>query len=88
MSTEPLKKNTFPFSPTLMAIDTAAIILIALSLAELFSKEGASLGLIPAQWIWPILIASGLVAAICSYLQFKNLLARNQTKPGHGVEKL
>lgn len=88
MSTESHNKKTFPFSPTLMAIDTAAFILIALSLAELFSKEGASLGLIPAQWIWPTLIGSGLVAAICSFRQFKILLARGQSKPGHGIEKL
>lgn len=86
MSTAPQNKKTLPFSPTLMAIDTVALLLVALSLAELFSKNDAPLGFIPEQWIWPILVGSGLVAAICSFRQFKIVCARQQSKSG--IEKL
>ena len=77
MTTPEPKKAAFPFSPTLMAIDVAALAVIGLCVAEWYPKHGKPLGLIPGDLILPILLAAIAVAVICGSLQITTLLNRH-----------
>lgn len=71
--------NKLPFPPALMAIDFAALIAIGICVAELSPKSGRPLGLIPENFVWPLLIVAIAVAAICAFLQVRILLKRKNT---------
>lgn len=78
MTTPQPNKTTFPFPPALMAIDFAALIAVGLCVAELFPENGKPLGLIPNNLLWPVLLISVVVAAICGFMQVRILLGRNK----------
>lgn len=67
----------------LMAIDSVALIAIALCVAELFPSQGGSLGLIPSDLASPILYAAIAVAVVCGYFQIRFVLRRNASLAPH-----
>jgi hypothetical protein len=77
MTTPDPKKPGFPFSPTLMAVELAALTALGVCVAELFPKQGKPLGLIPADLVLPVLLAAVVVAVICGYMQIRTLLDRH-----------
>lgn len=79
MTNHETTKQVFPFPPALMAIDFAALVAIGLCFAELSQKHGEPLGLIPENLVWPILMVSVVVAAICGFLQVRILLSRKNS---------
>ena len=79
--TEPQpKKSTFPIPPALLAIDFAAMVTLGLCLAELLPRRGKQPpGLIPADFAWPLLAVSAVVAAVCGVLVVRALLNRKKS---------
>lgn len=71
MSNPRRRPANFPFPFTLMVIDFVALLLLGISFAELFPQHGLPLDLIPQPLLWPVFIASIVVAAVCAYLQLR-----------------
>lgn len=78
MSPQQPKTFTFPFPPALLVIDSLAMAAIAVCLAELFPKHGNAPGLIPQDWIWPILAVSAVIAIICGIV-IAQIVLQNKT---------
>ncbi|QKT02795.1 hypothetical protein HUS23_02700 [Ectothiorhodospiraceae bacterium 2226] len=78
MSTRSQNNTAGLFPPALLAVDLVAIILIGIAFAELFPGSGKPLGLIPAEFAWPIFLGVIAVAVICMFIQFRILLVRSE----------
>jgi hypothetical protein len=75
-------KQPFPFPPGLVAADAVALVVLGLCFAEAFPKHGKPLGFIPPELVWPLLIASAVVAAVCAFFQIRILLKLKKTQVG------
>lgn len=81
MNNKQPKTVSFPFPPTLVAVDAIAMASIAICLMELFPKHGQPLGLIPLDWIWPLLSVSAVVAFICAILIVRMVFRQRTENP-------
>jgi hypothetical protein len=65
-------RPAFPLG--LLLADGAATFVVALCLAEHFAAPGGGLGLIPGEYVWPLLLAAITVAGYTTYLVVRALL--------------
>lgn len=76
------KSAPIKFPPALLGTNAVAMIGVGLALAEIFPKHGHSPGLIPGNFVWPLLCGASLIVVLTTYKMIAIIRRHNQKSKG------